>query len=375
MLNFLYFIFVFVFAILTLIYMAMPDLVQNTIPFGIRIPPEYIHNPYIREMKKIFRKWVVLVGITSIIVYTLMSITINNSDTIAIFNVTLFSVIFSFFIIYYIIHKKIGKRKVEEGWYSNKPTYTYASLDMDRDSELKIWVVLLPFIIIFVTIIIGIWRYPSLPANFPVHYAINGTPNGWMSKTPFNVFLIVVIAFLVNVFIDLLMYATVIYSKRDIDPAHPYVSQKQQIKFTNIMFEYLQIMLVFVNVSFMFSAFQIWGLIGSDQLSVVFITIPVFIGVVILVAATYKTGQSGAKIVINDTGKDTKNGHLHIDDDMFWIGGFIYYNKEDPSIFVGKRFGVGWTLNFGNPKAWVIIFLIILFIIATTLMIIFHRNI
>jgi uncharacterized membrane protein len=27
----------------------------------------------------------------------------------------------------------------------------------------------------------------------------------------------------------------------------------------------------------------------------------------------------------------------------------FYFNKNDPSIFVEKRFGVGWTINFAHP--------------------------
>ena len=38
-------------------------------------------------------------------------------------------------------------------------------------------------------------------------------------------------------------------------------------------------------------------------------------------------------------------------DDSRWIWGVLYVNRDDPSIFVEKRFGVGYTVNFGNPKA------------------------
>ena len=31
--------------------------------------------------------------------------------------------------------------------------------------------------------------------------------------------------------------------------------------------------------------------------------------------------------------------------------GVFYVNRNDPSLFVEKRFGLGYTVNFGNPKA------------------------
>ena len=34
-----------------------------------------------------------------------------------------------------------------------------------------------------------------------------------------------------------------------------------------------------------------------------------------------------------------------------WHAGFIYFDREDPAIFVPKRLGAGYTFNFGNPMA------------------------
>lgn len=38
--------------------------------------------------------------------------------------------------------------------------------------------------------------------------------------------------------------------------------------------------------------------------------------------------------------------------------GFIYYNPDDPALFVAKRWGIGWTLNFANRWAWVYVVII-----------------
>jgi uncharacterized membrane protein len=39
------------------------------------------------------------------------------------------------------------------------------------------------------------------------------------------------------------------------------------------------------------------------------------------------------------------------DDDRFWKAGLFYVNRDDPSVMVGNRFGIGWTFNFGNRTA------------------------
>ena len=44
------------------------------------------------------------------------------------------------------------------------------------------------------------------------------------------------------------------------------------------------------------------------------------------------------------------------DDDRYWNSGVFYNNPDDPALFVPKRFGLGWTMNFGHPQAkWVLI--------------------
>lgn len=55
-----------------------------------------------------------------------------------------------------------------------------------------------------------------------------------------------------------------------------------------------------------------------------------------------------------------------LDDDAKWVLGMLYYNPSDPSCFVEKRFGIGYTLNFARPAAWIFIIGIIAFLIIVT---------
>jgi uncharacterized membrane protein len=43
--------------------------------------------------------------------------------------------------------------------------------------------------------------------------------------------------------------------------------------------------------------------------------------------------------------------------DKGWRGIF-YTNPDDPALFVPKRYGIGYTLNFANPWAWAVVVLI-----------------
>jgi uncharacterized membrane protein len=47
---------------------------------------------------------------------------------------------------------------------------------------------------------------------------------------------------------------------------------------------------------------------------------------------------------------EVDTGLTHRDDDKYWKGGLIYVNREDHALIVPRRFGLGWGLNFGNPR-------------------------
>jgi uncharacterized membrane protein len=46
--------------------------------------------------------------------------------------------------------------------------------------------------------------------------------------------------------------------------------------------------------------------------------------------------------------------------DRYWKAGLFYVNRDDPALFVEKRFGLGYTLNFGHPGTWLLIAALIL---------------
>ncbi len=50
--------------------------------------------------------------------------------------------------------------------------------------------------------------------------------------------------------------------------------------------------------------------------------------------------------------------------DGHWVAGVFYYNPQDPSLWVEKRYGFGWTLNFARPASWFMLGGILLVVIV-----------
>ena len=56
------------------------------------------------------------------------------------------------------------------------------------------------------------------------------------------------------------------------------------------------------------------------------------------------------------------------DDDRYWYAGFCYYNPDDPALFVPKRVGGGWTVNFGHPGGKLFLIVIVLVLLLSTVL-------
>ena len=61
-----------------------------------------------------------------------------------------------------------------------------------------------------------------------------------------------------------------------------------------------------------------------------------------------KFGQGGALIEEGSPQAPLTDG---LADNTHWVWGMFYVNRDDPSMMVEKRWGIGYTLNLGNPRA------------------------
>ena len=83
----------------------------------------------------------------------------------------------------------------------------------------------------------------------------------------------------------------------------------------------------------------------------------VFVLVTIIVLV--RLGQGGSRLVAAE--KSSPASAIPVGDrtpDRYWKLGVFYFNREDSAIFVEKRFGLGYSLNFGRPAAWMILALL-----------------
>lgn len=79
----------------------------------------------------------------------------------------------------------------------------------------------------------------------------------------------------------------------------------------------------------------------------------VAVAIVASLVLSITTGQGGSRI--KATGHAAPSGKSNTDQDQYWKLGIFYFNRHDPALFVEKRFGIGWTVNFARPIGWIIL--------------------
>jgi uncharacterized membrane protein len=232
----------------------------------------------------------------------------------------------------------------------------------------------LPLLSVFVALAAGVaavgysWQhYAEMPAMVPTHFGISGRADAWSPRSVRSVMVLPLGALLIPTSIGLIACLTA-RAKRALRRADRGVSYAAQMRFRSVMASYLSG--VAILVSLMMGGLSIAGArtaIGVGQgipgafMALTVLLLVYAVGGVLFIAFRY--GQGGSRLEQPASSAPLTNG---VADNARWYLGGIYVNRDDPSIFVEKRFGVGYTINFGNPKAVVLlaVFLVIVFAIV-----------
>ncbi len=136
-------------------------------------------------------------------------------------------------------------------------------------------------------------------------------------------------------------------AKQQVQPTDPNRSIRQDVTFRRAWSCFM------ITASFLivilFSVVQL-NMISLLNINFAIPIILIIIALIILyaLALSFWAGQGGSRL---ERSADYSNVRPVHDDDK-WLLGMIYFNRKDSNLFVEKRFGVGWGLNFGHPISW-----------------------
>lgn len=247
--------------------------------------------------------------------------------------------------------KRVMAVKRAEGWVAGQRERTAVLGEEDVPGPVPLAWNLLYVVVVLLTAAIGLALYPAMPDMIPMHVDFSGNVISYVEKSAGSVFgfPLAMEAFMALVFFG--CHAMIVHSKRPTDPGAPATSALAYGMFARAQSVFLLVTGVLVSggigVGFMLSSAGIVAL-GQMGTALMVVCALVLVGAI---ALSLVYGQNGARLFRRMQGDD----RLPDDDDERWKLGVFYANPDDASVFLPKRFGIGWTLNFARPAAWAVV--------------------
>jgi uncharacterized membrane protein len=195
-------------------------------------------------------------------------------------------------------------------------------------------------------------HYAQLPVMVPTHFGLLGQPDAWKPRSFSSVMLLPIMTLVMGLGLGGIAYLTG-KAKRAIRYRDQGVSFAAQQRFRRMMANFLAMVSILVTgmmATLSRSSISV-ALKESRALSpammILVLALLVFaLGGSITIAVKY--GQGGSRLERSAADAPLTDG---LADNRLWVLGMFYVNREDPSLFVERRFGLGYTINLGNPKA------------------------
>ncbi len=338
---------------LTLAY--TPYLTRRTENFGVSIPESLYLRDDFKAMRKKYAGILTALSLLLTGILSILSFQLSEATMTILFTSLLFIFILVSFVCYLPFHYKMKKIKGSENWQATR-TQTII-VDMKFRQEKLIysnWWFLSSVIIIFITLLITFIFYNQIPSKLPIHTDLSG--NITYENTSIKTLLLIpgtqIALLILFVFLNLVIKHT----KQQVSVVNPERSKQQNIIFRKRWSAYLictsgltEVLFMYIQLTFIFPTINVY----TDIVLFSYLLL-ILLGTLILAIFT---GQGGSRIKLN---KETLEQVIDRDDDQYWKLGQFYFNKDDPAIFIEKRFGVGWTNNWAHPLSWMAVIAILL---------------
>ena len=326
---------------------ATPYLMPPTECFTVTVPPSAKRDSRVRTL---YRSYVVGIIVSTLIGIAAVALLLPGASDMAagvvIGAATLIPLVASF-VLMMRARARMQALKQAEGWTAAGARSAALVSNDDIPQPLPLAWELLHLIVVAILAAFVMTNYDRLPEQIPMHANLGGSATSFATKTPVTaLFPILEAAFMGIVFT--FCHWGILRSKKPVDPAAPATSAYAYGRFAQVQSIIMLGGGLALNAS-MGTAFVLsWlGIVSLASASILVVGIGL-VFVVAEVVVSLRMGQSGGRTAAE---LRTSDGVAR-DDDRFYKLGIFYVNHDDPSVWVPKRFGVGWTLNYGQPMAW-----------------------
>jgi uncharacterized membrane protein len=304
-------------ALVAVIFQFMPLLTRRGIFFSATVDPEFPQSADGRRLLRSYRWQAALWTVLALALAALAPARPAFAATMPTLILTA-GIGFTYWLKFREVHERYGLRRPEVREASLSPAEETASI--------RPWLVIPPFVAIAAVAFYLNAHWSQIPDQFPVHWGIDGQPNRWGSRDFAGVYGTLLMATLMNLLC--LGFAWALLR----------MSRKSMMRYVTVrMLEVLLYPLTFT--------FLVVSLLPLMR-------IPLWLAPSVLLA--FIAGVffwSYRKITAPSAPDEVPEPQ----NDSYWKAGVFYYNPKDPAIFVSKRVGIGYTMNFANKISWVVL--------------------
>ena len=317
--------------------------------FSVSVPTSAENDPAVRGLKRRFS--VVVLAAAAVFTVAAVACGFAGSESKAMVFIISGSFVVPVFVgggMIIASRSRMMKMKKERGW-TVEPRQSVAAIGEDSDLvprgiSLKWNWAYVP--IMAITAIIAVVGYDAMPDMIPMHIDFAGNVTDVAQKTPMVVaFPVLFEAFMAVCFI--FSHWSALRSKPGTTPEHPASSSWAYGLFLRA--QTVTLLVCDLLLTAVIGILMELSFIGMASLQIVLIAVLALtvLVLVVTVGVNLVFGQSGSKVF-----RMEESDNLLRNDDACWKLGMIYVNGNDASIFVPKRSGFGWTVNWGRPSAW-----------------------
>ena len=211
--------------------------------------------------------------------------------------------------------------------------------------------------------------YDDLPDPYPVHFSFEGKADRFVEKTPTVVFRLPVIGLVMCATLWLTSFSIARQSRRISirGPSGAKETRFRGLTFNILLWSQYYIAVIFAWIAVVYRMEEAMPMAHYALLAMTVLPIPLVIywsihygqgGSRLPDTTTQTLGLGGSPATSSPGGASAAPAPAPIGDrtpDECWKWGQVYYNPADPSIWVEKRAGIGYTVNFARPLSWVIL--------------------
>ena len=293
---------------------AVPNMTRRELLFAVPVPPDFRESPAGRHAISMFRAAIAAVLVAGVCALLLSPARLLNLTALAV----PISILLAGGVSFYWQHSKLALAAVQ----FTRPREAELSAVSDEVPRFA-WLAAGPFVILGAAAWYLYFNWNRIPARFPVHWGANGQPNRWVERTTKGVYGILFFGAELCAWLLIMALAGWFGSRR---------SRIRPVMLGGVIaIEYL--------MGLLFALISVQALLGIPVWVVVLS--PMAILIPFIMAMVNKMSEA--------------SGPTDPTPNECWKGAIFYYNPNDAVLFVEKREGFGYTLNFANLWSWVLL--------------------